>query len=342
MKDRIVIAVDIAKNVFEFVKYKNDKAVGKNKRIKRAQFEKMILTMEHCKLVMESCSGAQHWARMAKVKGHMAVLIHPKLVQGYRQGQKTDANDALAIYEASRRDKLKECVQKTTDQQGLAMMESVRSHYQERKKRLSNAMRGHLAEFGIIMPKGYKHLRRQMPRILEDAENALPMSARIALNQYWTDWQSACENVLKFEKEIMAELRDIPAAKELLKIEGIGPVVTSGLICVLGDGSAFRRGKEAAAYIGTSPKQHSSGDKQTIVGISKTTGHKKLRSALIQGARAIIMHLKTKKKPLSEKERWLLQLMERQGENRAAVALANKNVRTAWALLAHQRQYIAA
>ena len=342
MKDRIVIAADIAKNVFECVKFARDQQVGKSKRYKRVHFIKMIITMERCKLVMEACSGAQHWARLAKQHGHKVVLIPPKLVASYRQGQKTDANDALAIYEASKRAKLKESVQKTVAQQGLSNLESVRSHYQNRKKRLNNAMRGHLAEFGIVMPKGYKTLRAQMPRILEDAENNLPMSARIALNEYWHDWQHSHQIVMKLEKEILEELHKIEAAKELLKIEGIGPVVTSGLICILGDGSAFRRGKEAAAYIGTSPKQHSSGDKQTIIGISKTTGHKKLRSALIQGARSVILRLKAKGKPTSEKERWLAQLIERQGENRAAVALANKNVRTAWAVIAHQRQYIAA
>jgi len=191
-------------------------------------------------------------------------------------------------------------------------------------------------------PRDIKTLGAQIPRILEDAENGLPMTARIALSEYWNDWLHASQTVLKLAKQIMTELRKSATAIELLKIEGIGPVVTSGLICVLGDGSSFARGKEAAAYIGTSPKQHSSGDKRNIGGISKTTGRKKLRSALIQGARSIIQKLMAKGKPSSEKECWLLQLIERQGENRAAVALANKNVRTAWAIIAHQRQYIAA
>jgi transposase len=342
MRDRIVIAADIAKNVFECVKFKNDQQVGKNKRYKRAQFSQLLTSKEAFTLVMETCSGAQHWARLAKQHGHTVILIPPKVVTPYRHGQKTDANDAMAIYEASRRHQLKASVQKTVEQQGLSALESVRSHYQERKKSLSNAMRGHLAEFGIVMPKGYKSLRRQMPLILENAENTLPMSARLAVNEYWQDWQHAHETVLKLEKEKSKELNTMEVAKQLLKIEGIGPVSTSGLICVLGDGSAFKRGKEAAAFIGTSPKQHSSGGKEVVVGISKTTGHKKLRAALIQGARSVILRLAAKGEPSSDKERWLAQLIERQGENRAAVALANKNVRTAWALLAHNRQYIAA
>ena len=342
MKDRTVIAADIAKNIFECVKFKNDCQVGKVKRYKRNQFSQLLVSREKFTLVMETCSGAQHWARLARQYGHEAILIPPKVVSPYRQGQKTDANDAMAIYEASRRHQLKASVQKTVEQQGLSALESVRSHYQDRKKSLGNAMRGHLAEFGIVMPKGYKSLRSQMPLILEDAENGLPMSARLAINEYWEDWQRANQKVLRLEKEKLKELNKIDAAKELLKVEGLGPVTTSGLICVLGDGSAFKRAKEAAAFIGTSPKQHSSGGKEVIVGISKTTGHKKLRAALIQGARSVILRLTSKGEPSSEKERWLAQLIERQGENRAAVALANKNVRTAWALLVHNRQYIAA
>jgi len=342
MKDRIVIAADIAKNIFECVKFKNDHQVGKVKRYKRDPFGKLLISRETFTLVMETCSGAQHWARLARQHGHDVILIPPRVVSPYRQGQKTDANDAMAIYEASRRTQLKASVQKTVEQQGLSTLESVRSHYQDRKKSLGNAIRGHLAEFGIVMPKGYKSLRSQMPRILEDAENGLPMSARLAINEYWEDWQQANQQVLRLEKEKLKVLNKIDGAKELLKIEGIGPVSTSGLICVLGDGSAFKRAKEAAAFIGTSPKQHSSGGKEVMIGISKTTGHKKLRSALIQGARSVILRLAAKGEPSSEKERWLAQLIERQGENRAAVALANKNVRTAWALLAHNRRYIAA
>ena len=342
MNNRTVISADIAKNVFQCVQFKNDKQVGKNKAYKRDQFAKLIMTSNPGKLVMETCSGAQHWCRLAKEYGHEVVLIPPRVVTPYRQGQKTDANDAPAIYEASKRPKLKASPQKTVEQQGLGVLESARAHYQSRKNKLSNAIRGHLAEFGLIIPKSYSALRRQLPLILEDAENGLPMSARIAIHLYWEDWQSAHKKVMELEKEKLKVLHQLDDAKELLKIEGIGPVSASGLICALGDASVFHRGKEAAAFIGTSPKQHSSGGKEIIIGISKTTGHKKLRAALIQGARSVILRLQAKGKPSSEKERWLAQLIERQGENRAAVALANKNVRTAWAILAHHRQYIAA
>lgn len=340
MKNSTVIAADIAKNVFQYVQFKNGTQTSKNKPCTRARFEQLIVSSKPMTLVMETCTGAQHWARLAKSHGHQAVLIPPKVVWAYRQGQKTDANDTMAIYEASQRKHLKASPLKTVGQQGLATLESVRYHYQKRKNKLSNAMRGHLAEFGIILPKGYKSLRAMLPFILEDAENGLPMSARLAIHTYWEDWQAANQTVLKLEKAKLAELNQIKPAKELIKVEGIGPVCASGLICTLGDASVFKRGKDAAAFIGTSPKQHSSGGKVVMVGISKTTGHKRLRAALIQGARSVIIRLKAKTEPYSDKERWLFDLMQRQGENRAAVALANKNVRIAWALIAHQRAYV--
>ena len=342
MNNRTVFSADIAKNVFQCVQFKNNRQIGKNKTYKRAQFAKLLTLSKPGKLVMKTCSGAHHWIRLAKAYGHEVVLIPPPVVTPYRQGQKTDANDADAIYEASKRQNLKESPHKTIEQQALAVLEKVRAHYQARKTRLSNAMRGHLAEFGIIMPKGYKSLRKQLPLILEDAENGLPMSVRFAINHYWTDWQQAHLKVMMLEKEKLVALRDMPVAKEILKVAGMGPVGTSGLICALGDATVFKRGKEAAAFIGTSPKQHSSGGKEVMVGISKTTGHKKLRSALIQGAWSVILKLKAKKEPSSEKEKWLAQLIERQGEKRAAVALANKNVRTVWALIVHGQKYITA
>ena len=339
MNNRTVIAADIAKNVFQCVMFRNDRQIGKNKTYKRKDFARLLTTQPPAKVVMENCTGAQHWARLAKAHGHEVILLAPHMVTAYRHGQKTDANDALAIYEASKRPKLKASPHKTVEQQALSALEKVRDHYQRRKTCLSNALRGHLAEFGIIIAKGYTALRRQMPLILEDAENGLPMEARLALNYYWQDWLQAHHSVRELDKEERRLLQAIPVAKEILKMEGIGPVSATGLICALGDARVFKRGKEAAAFIGTSPKQHSSGGKEVIIGISKSTGHKKLRANLIQGARSVLLRLRARGEARNEKERWLLQLAERQGDNRAVVAFANKNVRTAWALLAYNRNY---
>lgn len=339
MNHPTVIAADIAKNSFQCAQFSNGQLIGKNRSFSRRTFEKLITKPKPIKLVMETCSGAQHWARLAKAHGHEVVLIAPKLVSGYRQGQKTDANDALAIFEASRSVKLKESVQLSAERQGLGVLDSVRHHYQSECTRLGNAMRGHLAEFGIVFPKTIASLKRNLPLILEDAENGLPETAREAVNYYWLDWQTAAAKVLSLKKSIDRKLALIEPAKELLKIEGVGPVCATQLLLALGDGSAFKYGKEAAAYTGTSPMQFSTGGKVTIVGIGKHRGHKRLRANLIQGARSVINSVKLRG-PKSDLDHWLLGVIERRGENRAAVALANKNVRRAWAMIAHGREFV--
>lgn len=342
MKHRTVICADIAKNVFQVIQFKDHKAISQNKAYKRKDFIKLIKTSKPSVLVMETCSGANHWARLAKHSNHEVVLISARTVAGFRQGQKTDANDAVAIYEAYRSHTLKPSPQKTLEQQHLATLESIRQHYQTEKTRLGNALRGLLAEFGLVFATSHSALRKNLPLILEDAENDLSDEVRYAIDLYWQDWQRAHEKVKALELQKRRALAKIKHASELLKIEGVGPVCAAQLVCALGDGLAFKCAKQAAAFIGTSPKQHSSGGKTVMVGISKATGHKRLRAGLIQGAWSIIIRLKARGKPVSDKERWLLQLMERVGENRAAVALANKNVRTAWAVLAYEREYIAA
>lgn len=287
-------------------------------------------------LVMETCGGAQHWARLAKRHGHKVVLISPKFVKGFRQGQKTDANDAVAIFEASRSSNLKASVQSSAELQALSTLQTVRDRFQRRKTQVSNAIRGHLMEFGFTFGKGFSQLKRFVPAILEDAENDLPMLARIAIGELWKEWLSAVKNVSKLDREIDQSLGTIKVAKELMKLEGVGPICTAHLLVALGDGCAFSCAKDASAFIGTSPKQHSTGGKATIVGIGKHTGLNPLRPNLIQGARSVIQKVKTRG-PNSELEQWLVDLIERRGENRAAVALANKNVRRAWAIIRHDR-----
>lgn len=338
MTHRTVVAADIAKNSFQCVQFTNDKQSSKNRAYSRSQFEKLITRPKPMKLVMEACGGAQHWARVAKSHGHQVVLISPRFVKGFRQGQKTDANDAVAIFEASRSTNLKESVQSSSERQALATLQSVRDTLIRTKTRQSNAIRGYLMEFGFTFAKGFSNLKRFVPDILEDAQNELPMLARIAVGSLWLEWQRTCDNITKLDHELQKSLTSIKTAKELMKLEGVGPVCTAHLLIALGDGRAFKHAKDASAFAGTSPKQHSTGGKIVIVGIGKHRGLNPLRPNLIQGARSIIQKVKTKG-PTSELEQWLAGLIERRGENRAAVALANKNVRRAWAIIRHDRQF---
>ena len=334
MNNDTIICADIAKNIFQVAMFRQGQQISQNRSYKRVQFERLIQSkLKRCIWVMESCSGAQHWGRLIRERGQQVVLLSPRFVSKLRQGQKTDANDVLAIFDAYRSAQMKPCPLKSIEQQGLQTLERVREHYQTHKVRLSNAIRGHLSEFGLVLPTGYKHLRRKIPLILEDDTNGLPYSARMALSCYWEDWQAAVKRMNELTRQIDKVLSNMSVSKSLLKLEGVGPVCVSGLICALGDGAQIQNAKQAAAFIGTSPKAHSSGGNRVIVGISKKTGHKRLRSALIQGARSMIIRVKQPNYRRSELVQWLLPLIERVGENRAAVALANKNVRRAYAIL---------
>ena len=182
MNNDTIICADIAKDVFQVVMFRRGKRVSAKKGYKRAKFEQLIESKSsRCIWVMEACSGAQHWGRLVRCGGGQVILLCPRFVSRFRHHQKTDANDALAIYDAYCSSQMKPCPLKSVNQQGLQTLERVRQHYQDRKVKLSNAMRGHLAEFGIVFAKGYKHLKRQVPLILEDAANGLPYSARVAI-----------------------------------------------------------------------------------------------------------------------------------------------------------------
>ena len=199
-------------------------------------------------------------------------------------------------------------------------------------------LRGLLAEFGIVFAKGFAQLKRQLPSILEDAENGLPFSFRETLNLTWQHWQRLEEELKACEKMLQSRVNKNAHCRELMQLEGVGPMNARGLYVALGDGASFKNGRCAAAFIGVTPKQNSSGGTIHMKGIGKKTGCKRLRSSLIQGAQAVINVL-DKRPPRTEKERWLKSMIERRGRGRAAVALANKTVRTAWAMLKYNQPY---
>jgi transposase len=207
MTHRTVIAADIAKNSFQCVQFTNDKQSSKNRAYSRRQFENLITRPKPMKLVMETCGGAQHWARVAKQHGHEVVLTSPRFVKGFRQGQKTDANDAVAIFEASRSSNLKASVQSSAERQALGTIQTVRDGFMSRKTKTSNAIRGHLMEFGFTFNKGFSNLKRFVPDILEDAENDLPMLARIAVGELWDEWLRATDKEVTTEPPLRWPIR---------------------------------------------------------------------------------------------------------------------------------------
>jgi transposase len=254
----------------------------------------------------------------------------------FRQGHKTDSNDALAVAEAAKRPNIKEAPLKNIEQQGLQSIQRSRELLIQERTALSNHLRGLLMEFGLVIPQGFAALTNAIPEILEDGDNELPDLYRPALACLYERFIQLREDIKYLDKEIAQLVKQNEACTRLSQLEGIGPIGSILLFATLGTGEAFKSGREYSAYLGLTPKQYSSGGKTNIVGISKHIANRRLRAVLIQGARAYVHRLKEPKTP---KDQWLLSLIQRAGYGKAAVALANKNVRTAWALLTQGTEY---
>ncbi len=336
MTHSTTVGVDLAKNVIQVSVVS---ARGKellNRSLTRRKFAEFLGKQQPALVAFEACATSHYWARVALRHGHVARIIPAKAVAPFRQGHKTDSNDALAVAEAARRPNIKEAPMKTLDQQGLQAIQRSRDLLVQESTALSNHMRGLLMEFGVVIPRGFAALRRMLPEILEDGDNEVPDMYRPTLHRLYGRFLELRDDIESMNVEVKELVKQHPACKRLTALEGVGPISAVLLYASLGTGEAFSGGREFAAYLGLTPRQFSSGGKTNIVGLSKKIGNCRLRSVLIQGARAYVHKLK---EPKTSKDRWLLDLIERAGHGKAAVALANKNVRTAWAMLTQGTEY---
>lgn len=336
MSNLNTIGVDLAKNIIQVSLVS---VLGKelqNKALTRTKFAEFLARQKQSLVAFEACATAHHWARVAKRHGHEVKIIPARAVFPFRQGHKTDPNDALAVAEAAVRPKIKEAPLKNLEQQGLQAVQRSRELLIQEHTALSNHVRGLLLEFGVVIPRGFVALHRQLPEVLEDGENELPDIYRPTLHRLYVRLCDLRADLGFLDKEIEALVKQHPSCQRLTAIEGVGPIGSILLFATLGTGEAFTNGRQFSAYLGLTPKQYSSGGKATIVGISKQVANKRLRSVLIQGAKAYVYKMK---EPRTPKDQWLWNLIQRAGHGKAAVALANKNVRTAWALLTAGTEY---
>jgi transposase len=331
-----VIGVDLAKNVIQVSVVTPAGKEVQNKAFTRKKFAEFLVKQKPGLVAFEACATAHYWSRVAREHGHAAKIIPAKAVAPFRQGHKTDPNDALAVAEAASRPNVKEAPMKTVEQQGLQAIQRSRELLIHDRTALSNHLRGLLMEFGIVIPRGFAALHRHIPEILEDAENGRPDFYRSTLNLLYGRLIALKQDIDTLDGQIAILVKQNAACEQLTHIEGIGPISSVLLYATLGTGEAFANGRQFSAYLGLTPKQYSSGGKTVLIGISRHVANKRLRSVLIQGARAYIHRLK---EPRTPKERWLWALIQRAGYGRAAVALANKNARTAWALLTQGAVY---
>ena len=277
-----VIGVDLAKNVIQASILSSSNRELRNSAFSRRQFAEFLGRQRPSLVAFEACATAHYWARVAHRHGHQTKIIPAKAVAPFRQGHKTDENDALAVAEAARRPNVKLAPMKTVEQQGM---------------------------------------------------QAIQRSWELLLQQRLCDLR---EDLERLNDELKMLVQQHPVCRRLTALEGIGPVCSVLLYATLGTGEAFANGRQFSAYLGLTPKQFSSGGKVNLVGISKRVANRRLRAVLIQGARAYVYHMK---EPKTTKDRWLWAIIERSGKCKAAVALANKNVRTAWAMLTQDTEY---
>jgi len=333
-----VIAIDLAKNLFQVCIMTPNGKIIFNKAMSRAKLKEWLPKQKLSLIAMESCGGAHYWARLSQSLGHKVMTIPPKQVKPFRTGQKTDANDAIAIAVASQAANIKPARILSIEQQGLQSVEKMRTLLDKQKLQLSNQVRGLLLEFGIIINRSVKSFKERIPEILEDAENDLSVPMRKSLLQMWELYYRLEEDFNAIHNELIQLTEQDSDCQRLMKLEGVGPITAIRLKIQLGNGEHFKSGRQAAACIGLTPKPHSSGGKVKLGTVGKGSCDKPLRSCIFLGARAVASKLKNRPAK-TKKERWLKALIERRGVNCASMALANKTARTAFALLKKNTNY---
>lgn len=328
------VGLDLAKNVIQVHGVDEQGRVTIRKALKREQVLPFFAQLPACLVGMEACGSAHHWGRKLVALGHTVKLMAPQFVKPYVKTNKNDAADAEAICEAVRRPTMRFVPIKTVEQQAVLALHRARQGFVRARTAQGNQIRGLLAEYGITVPQGRGHLFRRLPEILEDGENGLPGLFRQLLAQLQESLQTLDRQVILLDRQIEAWHRNNPASQRLSGIPGIGPLTASALVASIGEVGQFKNARQFAAWLGLVPRQHSTGGKSTLLGISKR-GDRYLRTLLIHGARAV---LRVIDRPPG-RPGWIGQLLGRRHKNVAAVAQAHKNARIAWALLTHDRDY---
>ena len=333
------IGLDLAKNVFQIHGVDSHEQVKLRKQVKRGGLLDFFRQIEPCIVAMEACGSAHYFAQQLGKMGHEVRLIAPQFVKPYVKSGKNDANDAQAICEAASRPSMRYVTVKTPAQQTGQALHRVRSRQVGARTAVVNEIRGLLAEFGLIgSVKGVSACRHLLVDVLEDAENGLPGAMREVLAQLLEELGQKDAHIAKLDEQIKRQAQDDERIRRLMAIEGIGLIGASAMVAAVDDARQFKSGRDLSAWLGLVPKQHSSGGKERLGGISKR-GDVYLRTVLIHGARSVVNVCRKKN---DRKSQWIKGLVMRRNKNIAAVALANKNARTIWVLLTRNEDYQAA
>ena len=328
------IGIDLAKNVFQVHAVDSRGKVVLRKQFHRNQLAIFFANLSPCLIGMEACGSAHHWARKLESLGHTVKLMAPQFVKPYVKSNKNDAADAEAICEAVSRPSMRYVPIKNVEQQAVLSLHRVRQGFVKARTAQANQIRGLLSEFGIIVPQGIAYVTQRVPQLMEDASHELPESFRGLIDRLLEHLRLLHHQVAEIEVQIQAWHRENALSRRVEQIPGIGYLTASALVASIGDAKNFKNGRQLAAWLGLVPRQHSSGGKQNLLGMSKR-GDAYLRTLMIHGARSVIYRVLQKADP----KNWAFSVAIRRNKNVAAVALANKSARIVWALLAHDRSF---
>ncbi len=329
------IGIDLAKSIFHLHGADGQGEVVTRKRLSRSKLAEFMAQLTPCLVAMEACGGSHYWARKFQAMGHDVRLISPQFVKPYVKSNKNDMADAEAICEAVQRPTMRFVPIKSIEQQDILSIHRAREQVVRRRTAQGNQIRGLLMEYGLVIPKGMRTLHVHLPDILADADNELTLMFRELLQGLWEELINLDNHIATYDQQIKTLSEQSAVCKRLMTIPGIGPMVATALVASVSDGKAFKNGREMAAWLGLVARQHSTGGKPRLLGISKR-GDVYLRKLLIHGARAA---LRWADKKHDKRSMWVTALKERRGQNIAAVALANKIVRTAWVLITRDKEY---
>jgi transposase len=330
------MGIDLAKNVFQLHGVDKHENVVFRKQLKRSQMLEMFANKPPMLIGIEACGGAHYWARKLTKLGHTVKAMAPQHVKAYVKSQKNDKRDAEAICEAVSRPTMRFVSIKTEEQQDMQAIHRVRDRLVKARTALVNEVRGLLAEYGIVITyTGVPATRRGLLEAIENAENGLTTKMREILFDLNEELNEIENRIQRYLQKIHQHCTQDERVKRVMEVEGLGPISASAIVTAVGDAKQFKSGRDMAAWIGLVPTQHSSGGKEKLGGISKR-GDKFLRTLLIHGARSVIRFCETK---TDKRNLWVNGLIARRNKNVATVALANKNARIVWSILAREEHY---
>lgn len=331
------VGVDIAKSIFHIHAVDRFSEIQWKGKYSRSKWLAMICKKVplDAEIAMEACGSASYWGRQLQELGYKVKIIHAQFVKPCVKSNKNDAVDAEAICEAMSRPNMRFVSSKTVRQQDVQAAHRIRDKLMMQRTAKVNQILGLASEYGLVAPIGINKLREAIPIWHEDTKNGLSSMFRILLNDLLSDLVALDERVAKVDELIQQDVQQDPVAMKLLELRGIGVLCASALSSAIGDGTTYRKGRDFAASIGLTPRQHSTGGKPTLLGISKR-GDGYLRKLLVHGARAVIRHAHRHEDALSK---WLMKLTSTKHVNIVTVALANKTARVAWAMINNNESY---